>query len=179
MSAPSCSVLILGYVGHFAHHLIDCQRRILCVARLHRGYRSRASHRSPVCARVRGIDPLGCQFLLRLASQSAFQLARPPSHWSLVRRQGKRTAQTRWTSNGRCESSNGEENKMSNACACLLSSRTMRQADCSRRSAVKASAAASAAWRCSSQSAAPWPDLPNGCGPNVVSSWPIRSILGG
>jgi hypothetical protein len=76
-------------MSHFAHHLIDCQRRVLCVARLHRGYRSRASHRSPVCARVRGIDPLGPQFLLRPASQSAFQLAHPPSHWSLVRRQEK------------------------------------------------------------------------------------------
>src|SRR6516165_3973673 len=79
MSPLVCCVLILGHVGHFAHSLIVCQRGALCVARLHRGCRSRASHRSPVCARVRGIDRLGSQFLLRLASQSASQLARLPS----------------------------------------------------------------------------------------------------
>jgi len=38
MSAPSHSVLILGYVGPFAHHLIDRQRGVLCVARLHHCY---------------------------------------------------------------------------------------------------------------------------------------------
>ena len=36
MSASS--VLILGYVGPFAHHLIDRQRGALCVVRLLRRY---------------------------------------------------------------------------------------------------------------------------------------------